>query len=515
LRNNERYGNQSITNAEGIVSLLDYTNTRELIQKKIFPMVSRYVAAILCIAATTLILKPLQPHLDIQIIALLYLLPIMISTVLWGLTPGVLAGFIAFLVFNYFHIQPYNTFLVHQTQDVITLIIFLVVAVVLSQFIGQARAGTHLARSREWEATRMYELISALSGLKDTESIAGALADHTLEAFHFERVEIMISAQTGEEAFVTAIPTHQTRPSHPSMVCPMETARGIEGEIHIWHNRTLLSSQETRLLEAFTSQGALSIERVRLAKGESKARILEESDRLKSSLLNSVSHELRTPLAAIKASASSLRSRTVQWETAAREDLLATIEEETDQLNSLVGNLLDMSRIESGALNPQKQWNSIDEIAIGVAAKMRKKLENHEIEMDFQDNLPLVPTDYIMIGQVFINLISNSIKYAPADTTIFINAYQEGEYLQVEIANQGPPVPEEHLERIFDKFYRVTEAERVTGTGLGLSICKGIIKAHGGDIWAENRPNLFVFHFTLPLTLNGSLPDIPKEAMDE
>lgn len=482
--------------------------------RQAFPIVSRVAAALLSIVVMKLILQPIQVYLEVQIIALLYLLPVMLSTVLWGLAPGIVAGIAAFLVFNYFHIQPYNTFLVHQSQDVITLVIFLFVSVVLSQFIGQAHQGMQLARLREWEATRMYELISALSGLKDVQSIAHELARHTWESFHFDRVELRI-ARTDEDVLMTAVPPTQPLPAAPAIIHPLGTARGVEGEMRIWFERPQLSAQENRLLEAFASQGALSLERIRLTESENKAQILEESDQLKSSLLSSVSHELRTPLAVIKASVSSLRSGSVDWNTAAREDLLATIEEETDQLNLLVGNLLDMSRIESGALKLQQRWNSVAEIAIGVAAKMRKQLVSHLLEIKIAQDLPLVPTDFVLIGQVFSNLISNSTKYAPGGTTISVNAREDGGYLHVEVANQGPPVPEEHLERIFDKFYRVTEAERITGTGLGLSICKGIIEAHSGKIWAENAPGRFVFHFVLPLTLNGLLPDIPKEVLDE
>jgi two-component system, OmpR family, sensor histidine kinase KdpD len=482
--------------------------------KKISPMVSKILAAFLCVYLTKLLLQPIQSYLQIQVIELIYLLPVLLATVLWGLTPGILAAFAAFLVFNYFHIQPYNTLLVHQSQDVITLIIFLFVAVVLSQFIGKAQEGTRLARIREWEATRMYELISALSGLKDIQSIARDLANHTLDTFHFGHVEIKIDRK-GEDIFITSCPEDGTASTLPTETWPLETVRGVEGEMRIWYDRSALLTQETRLLKAFTSQGALALERVRLAKGENMVRVLEESDQLKSSLLNSVSHELRTPLSVIKASVSSLRSGTVHWDDAARQDLLATIEEETDQLNSLVGNLLDMSRIESNALKPLKRWNAIDEIAGGVAAKMRKKMANHHLQMNVAEDLPLVPTDFVMIGQVFQNLISNSIKYSPDNSTITIDVQKDGEYLHVKVANQGPSVPEEHLERIFDKFYRVTEAERITGTGLGLSICKGIVEAHGGKIWAENETERFVFHFILPLTLNGALPNIPQEALDE
>lgn len=277
---------------------------------------------------------------------------------------------------------------------------------------------------------------------------------------------------------------------------------------------THFTKEEKRLLEAYTGQAALSLERGRLAKVESRAMVLEESDRMKTSLLNSVSHELRSPLAAIKASVSSLRSGAVGWNVEARDDLLATIEEETDHLNQLVGNLLDMTRIESGALKPQRRWNSIGEICRGVVTKMRKHLDDHTIEMDFPEALPLVPTDYVLMEQVFTNLISNSIKYAPQNTIISLRGSVEGEFLHIQAANQGPPVPEEYLERIFDKFQQVMEADQVTGTGLGLSICKGIVEAHGGKIWAQNQPDWFVFHFTLPILMDGSQPALPNEETD-
>lgn len=487
------------------------------IGRQVISVFFRHIAAVLCIALITLILKPIERYLAIQLISLVYLLPIILSTVLWGLTPGILSAFLAFLAFNYYFIPPYYTLMVHKTQDLITLVIFLIVSVVMSQLIGQARQGVRLARNREWEATRMYELISTLANLQDPHSIAQAIANHALDTFHLRFVVVNIE-KTGDYPGVAAsAPSDINPPSTPPQInVALKTARSNEGELNLWqYPDQRLTSQESRLLEAYVSQGALSIERIRLVHSENRARVLEESDQLKSSLLNSVSHELRSPLAAIKASVSSLRSGAVDWDHAARQDLLATIEEETDELNLLVGNLLDMSRIESGALNPQKRWNAISEIAMGVVTKMRKQLQDHRLEINFPANLPLVPTDYVLIGQVFTNLISNSIKYAPQNTTIELRAEKEKEYLHVQVINQSPSVPVEHLERIFDKFYRVTSADRVTGTGLGLSICKGIVEGHGGRIWAENQPGHFVFHFTLPLSLGGALPEYPQEPIDE
>ncbi len=475
----------------------------------------RHLAALVLALVTAALLRLLRPYLFIQIIALIYLLPVMLSTVLWGLTPGILSAFAAFLGFNYFHLEPYRTFQVHETQDLITLMIFLIVAVVTSQLIGQAREGMRMARLREWEATRMYELISALAGLSTAQKIAQVLAKSALEAFHAAQAEVSVVDHAGGAPLTIRVPEGELPPRPPDQLAPLNTARSLEGHLRLWLPSAALTSEESRLLEAYASQAALALERIRLARSENKARVLEESDKLKSSLLNSVSHELRSPLAAIKASVSSLRSGAVNWESDARQELLSTVEEETDHLNLLVGNLLDMSRIESGTLEPHLRWNALSEIVMSVLTKMRRRLEGHALQVSIPNNLPLVPTDYVMIEQVLANLLSNSIKYAPAGTEIQISSSVEGGVVHTQVTNRSPHVAEEHLEQIFDKFHRVTEADRVTGTGLGLSICKGFIEAHGGRIWAENRPGGFAFHFTLPLTLNDRLPDVPKESPDE
>jgi cytochrome c-type biogenesis protein CcmF len=220
-------------------------------------------------------------------------------------------------------------------------------------------------------------------------------------------------------------------------------------------------------------------------------------------LVSSQQQELDTPL----------RAGEVAWGTAAGEDLVAAIDDEAQHLNRLVGNLLDMSRIEAGALKPQRQWNILAEIVDGVLAQMHRVSKQHRIAVEVPEDLPFVSVDYVQFEQVFTNLISNSLKYAPAGSMITIAALPQPDTLvRVTVANQGPPVPAEHLERIFDKFYRVSSADRVTGTGLGLSICKGIVEAHGGAIWAENVPGGFAFNFTLPTTQDGQAsPALPAD----
>ncbi len=480
------------------------------------PSLAQYALAVSSTVTATAVLLILRDSLSTPIVALLYLLPVVFSTATWGFGPGVAAALCAFLSFNFFFIPPYYTFAVHQAHDVLALVVFLIVAVVISRLLGRARAGVTAATAREQETASLYELSMALAGLQDEQAIARTIAEHVLETFQAGHVELLITGKA--DHFRVSLPEPSAPPSgKPIRMTPLETARGRQGEIRLWRGEPPIAPAEERLLRTFATQGALALERARLAQAETRARVLEESDRLKSALLSSVSHELRSPLAAIKAGITSLRSREVHWDSPAGADLLSVVEEEVEHLNRLVGNLLDMSRIESGALKAKRQWNVLADIIGSALERMHRAAEAYRIDLDLRDDLPLVPVDAVQVEQVFTNLISNSLKYAPSGSVIYIGACpQDDQTLLVEVRNQGPPIAEGHLERIFDKFYRVTAADRVTGTGLGLSICKGIIEAHGGRIWAENRPDGLAFKFTLPLTWDGAQPPVlPPSVLSE
>jgi two-component system, OmpR family, sensor histidine kinase KdpD len=463
----------------------------------------KHLLAITLIAFLTSIFFVLRDVLDTTLIALLYIIPLGVITAQWGLGSGITGALITFLTFNYFFIEPYYTFTVHQPADVVILIVFLIVAVVISQLVARAQAGLAAATAREREATQLYELSTALTGLHDEDAIAQILAKQVHAVAGSEYIELNV---TGLQPFVYRVHEIDPPARPPELIVPIEAARGVLGEIRLWRIAPIISSREKRLLQTFASQGALALERAWLAQAESRAQVLEESDQLKSAILSSVSHELRTPLSTIKAAASSLRGKEVNWDSPAREELVAAIDDEADHLNMLVGNLLDMSRIESGALKPKLEWNILAEIVGSVLARMKHLAEEHQIEVDVPENLPLLPVDYVQMEQVFTNLVSNSLKYAPVSTTVCIQAQVAGQSIHVRVSNQGPQIPPEDLERIFDKFYRIAAADRVTGTGLGLSICKGIIEAHGGRIWAENLPGGLAFNFTLPFTWEGAKP---------
>lgn len=493
-----------------IISTPKRYNETNIMRNSIFiSRASHYIFAFGFIALVTILLFTLREEFNTTLVALLYLIPLGLITAIWGLGPGIASALATFLAFNYFFIQPYYTLIVHHPTDVVILVIFLVVAIVISQLVGRMQASLAAATAREREATQLYELSTALAGLHESRVIAEILAKQVQEVLQGEVVELSI---TEAEAFSFQFPAIRQPNRPPEWKAPVQVGRGVLGELQFWRLTPSLTSSEKRLLQTFANQGALALERARLAQTESRARVLEESDRLKSAILSSVSHELRTPLSTIKAAASSLRSNEVNWNSVARPELIAAIDDEADHLNILVGNLLDMSRIESGVLKPKREWNILSEILGGVLVRMKHLTEDHRIKVEISENLPLVPVDYVQMEQVFTNLISNSVKYSPEKTLIRVRAFVEDGLIHVIISNQGPQVPQEHLEQIFEKFFRITAADQVTGTGLGLSICKGIIEAHGGRLWAENVPDGLAFNFTFPLTWEGVPP--PQMPMD-
>jgi len=469
----------------------------------------KYLISAALIALTTLFFFALRDFLDTTLVALLFLIPIGLITTYGGFTPGITSALFSFFAFNYFFIKPYYTLAVHRPLDLVILIIFLVVSVVLSRLVGQAQAGLAAANAREREATQLYELSAALTGLHDENTVAQILGKQVAALLQGEYVEVNI---TGSQPVNFHLPQINPPTRPPELTISIQAARTILGEILLWHTAPAISLGETRLIQTFASQAALALERARLAQAESRAKVLEESDRLKSAILSSVSHELRTPLSTIKAAASSLRGHDVNWDSPARVELIAAIDDESDHLNMLVGNLLDMSRIEAGVLKPKREWNIMAEIISGVLVRMKHLAVEHKFEINVPEELPLVPVDYVQMEQVFTNLLSNSLKYAPGNTVVRVRAQVEDGVIHVLVSNQGPQIPRAHLERIFDKFYRITAADRVTGTGLGLSICKGIIEAHGGHIWAENLVDGLGFNFTVPLLWDGkSAPQLPMD----
>jgi two-component system, OmpR family, sensor histidine kinase KdpD len=262
------------------------------------------------------------------------------------------------------------------------------------------------------------------------------------------------------------------------------------------------SNSQSAFFWTFVDQATSMIDRARLRQEGLQIEVLQKTDALRSALLSSISHDLRTPLASIKASASSLLQEDVQWSDEERRSFALAIEREADRLNRLVANLLDMSRIEGGALKPEKELYPIDELIHDVLGNMQPLLLNRVVQTQIPEDLPPVQLDYLEIEQVLTNLIENAVRYTPSGSPIHVSVHIEGDQMVISVADRGPGIPPPDLERVFDKFYRVLgrSSERPTGSGLGLAVSKGLIEAHGGRIWAENREDGgAVFRFTLPL----------------
>lgn len=482
------------------------------------PSTRRYTLSVALVGVVTVLLAVLQTlnpaWFNLPIVMLAYLLAISLTTQWTGFYAGAAAAIAAFLCFNFFFIEPRHTLLVSSANDVVTLAIFLVVGLVISSVMGQARRGAIEAEQRERDATRFYELSLALISTRDVGEIARALAERLGEILDAD-VEVSLQADPQKPPALAQSAKFGAAPP-PTQIEAVKSARGHFGEARVWRAKPLLPGEQ-QLLRTFAGETALVMERLRAAQSEMRAAVLEESDRLKTALLGSISHELRTPLAAISAGAEGLRTGLIQPNSEAGRETLDDLGEAASHLTRLVNNLLDMTRIESGALKPAREWADLEEIARDAATRARAETARHKVFIELPDDLPLVPVDPVQMGQVFVNLLSNSAKYTPAGTAIRICAKTQGDdHVLAQVQNESQHLPPDDLNRIFEQFYRVTHAEKVMGTGLGLSICKGIVQAHGGDIWAENKTGDglppgrgFVFYFTIPRTWNGASPKMP------
>jgi two-component system sensor histidine kinase KdpD len=259
---------------------------------------------------------------------------------------------------------------------------------------------------------------------------------------------------------------------------------------------------------AVASEAAIAVQRAELAQAAAHADALEEADQLKTALLNAVSHDLRTPLASIIASAGSLQQTEVNWTDEERLGFAEAIEQQAQRLDRLVGNLLDLSRMESGSLKPEKGWYDLSALIGEVLGRLQAMLAQHAVSLDLPDDLPPVSLDYIEIDEVLTNLLENATKYTPPGTEITVSAREVGPEVLVEVADHGPGLPAEALKRIFDPFVRI-DGSKARGTGLGLAVARGLIEAHSGRIWAENRPGGGAkFVFTLPLVATTTTPSV-------
>jgi two-component system sensor histidine kinase KdpD len=468
----------------------------------------RYALSIGGVALASLILAQLSAALQVANIAVLYLLVVLLIATTIGMGPALLASVLAFLGFNYFFVEPLHSFQVNTAQDNLRLLTFLVVAVIGSSLAGRAREQANAAARSAQELAALYDFSQALSAEVELERILPLVAQTVTKLLNVPACSVLLYDSGGRLAERAAAGVAGPEPQR-RIDAFLRIGPRVLGALRVTQ-RALddpLTADEQSRLETIAAQVGLVLERAQLVEQASHSRAQADAERMKATLLSSVSHDLRTPLAVIKGAVTSLMDESVAWQPEPRRELLLSINDESDRLNRLVGNLLDMSRIEGQAPHPPRSPQDIGALIEDVAERLRRQIGSHPIEINLPAELPLAQANYTQIDQVLTNLIENAARYTPAGTPIVVRAYAERDTLAVEVRDHGPGIPEGMRARIFEKFVRAVGPERhADGAGLGLAICNGILKAHGGQIWAENAADGGArFIFTLPLATSSTI----------
>jgi two-component system sensor histidine kinase KdpD len=487
-----------------------------------------YILSIFIMILMTLVITPISALLGTINISMLFLLPVLLSAARWGRFPALITAAMGVIAFDLFFVPPFFSFTVADIRYLISFAIFILVALITGTLSDRLKNQVNYSRQRENRVSALYALSKEIAAVDKLdvvlESIAGNVAG-TLEAqvvllLPNEDAKLILQKDSGSNNFLNeselAVATWafekgqkagkgtETLGAAAALYLPLSTEQGTQGVLGICFHEieAQFDPERIRLLEAFVRLAAMAISRIKLAEQARQAHTLVESERLRTALFNSLSHDLRTPLSSIIGAVTGLlEDRNFVYSPEARHDLLQIILHGAERMNRFVSNLLDMARLESGMLKLKKDWCDLQDI-IGVAVNRLGDLLTHRpLDIKIQPNLPLVQADYILIEQVLINLLDNALKYSKQGSKIVVTTKRTGKQLETTVANQGEGIPDTDLSKVFDKFYRLNSPLQVSGTGLGLAICKGIIEAHGGEIWAKNNKSGGVtITFTLPLS---------------
>ncbi|WP_243373392.1 DUF4118 domain-containing protein [Geotalea sp. SG265] len=472
--------------------------------------ISVYLASIGLVIAASLTCQAIRPFINPTDMVMVYLLAVVLAAITLGLRPAVLAAFLGVLAFDFFFVPPRFSFSIADTQYLITFIGLFIVGVVIGSLVAKVRERSEALQERETETLSLYHLTRDLVVAADMPAVFLAARRNLEESL---KAKVAIWVRSGDGLALVAVSENlcledeEERIAHWSFQSRRGAGNGTESFSSSGFTFLPLSalantlgvlalrrgyagppsSRLRRLLEVFAGQIAMAIERVHLVEQAEQAQILQAREGLERALLNSISHDLRTPLVSISGALGSLLEQGETLGEDARRILLVTAWEEAGRLNRFVGNLLDMTRLEAGAIKLNKEANDVQDLVGCALAAIEPRMGARTIDVRIPDGLPLILMDMALMTQVLVNVLDNALKYSSPDGSITLSARDDGSMLTMEIADQGPGVPEADLQRIFDKFYRIPVPEGTGGTGLGLTICKGIVEAHGGVIRAENR----------------------------
>jgi two-component system sensor histidine kinase KdpD len=470
-------------------------------------------------SGTTCMIALLNHAVSIPNVSLLYLPSILATAIYFGTWPSLFAAALAAVEYDFFFLQPAFTFTIAQAQDVLAFAVFVLVAGLSGQLAARARAREEAAHREAAESTALYELGQALVSGYDLNHVLDAVTRRIVDVFNVNLCAIHVPTADGQLALVAetvrglgrrdrasvaaatwsfkqgtqiGVPAHEEHASgRHRMFIPLRTTDQVVGVMEIGPRRSgeSLDESDHRLVTNFAAQAALVILRAQAEEERQRLSILEDSDRLKSALLNAVSHDLRTPLASIKASATSLLLTDASWTMDEGKQFLQAIDSEADRLNRLVGNLLDLSRIEAGALRPVLDWFELQEVVDRVEPHLRSLATDRSLTLDVCDGSVPVQIDLLRIEELLMNLVENAVRYTPTDAPIEMLVSSETADLTIAVIDHGPGIPARQRQRVFDNFFRLRDHDdRGRGTGLGLAICRGVAEAHGGHIRVEETP---------------------------
>lgn len=487
---------------------------------------SAYVTVFSIVCLLTVLAKLILPYLELTNIVMFYLLAVVFIASRFGKGPSIFASILSVACFDFFCVPPYLTFAVSDTQYLITFAVMLVVALVISTLTVTKKQQADAARLREIRTYALYAMSRDLSSILDKESIAAIGLRHIAEVFDC-KAAVFLACENGKlkltakgAADYSLSPAAEgvaawvfqnkqaaglgtdTLPGTAELYLPLLGAQANLGVLVIEPKEkgSLLSPEQLRLLETFANQMATACERTLLAAESEHARVLVKTEQLRSSLLSSVSHDLRTPLATIAGAASSILEGTQLMTMERCKQLVREIYNEAMRLNRLVSNLLDMTKLQSGSMGVAEEDCPVEEIVGSAVTYFEERFNSHKIKTKIPANLPFVSVDSTLIQQALVNLLENAVKYSPENTEIEISAEANSDksFVTISVNDRGPGVKEENREKVFEKFFR-EQGGQVSGAGLGLAICSGIIEAHQGKIWVEDRAGGGAsFRFTLP-----------------
>lgn len=488
---------------------------------------SAYGWAIATVAICTGVTAGMADHFERSNLIMVYLVGVVIAAARWGRGPSLAAAVLGVAAFDFFFVPPFLSFAVHDAQYVVTFAVMTAVAAIISTLTVRIKEQAEIARQRERRTGALYSLSRELASTRSLDTMIAAVRRHLDEVFEAGSAVFLAGddgllalrdpsvpefaldpkeravAQWAHEHSEAAGRGTSTLAGAQALYLPLVGSRGPVGvlAIRLPSGQPPLRTEPMHLLETFANQAALALERALLAREAHRNRLAAEGENLRNALLAAVSHDLRTPLAAISGAASSLAFSDARLDPASRRELVLTIHEEAERMARLANNLLDMARLQSRGIVLRREWQPLEEVLGAALEQFDASLVGREVSLQLPADLPLVPIDEVLVERVMANLLENAIRYTPPTSPIELTASADPQAVTVSVLDRGPGLAPGEETRVFEKFVRGETSHSSRGIGLGLAVARSAVEAHGGRIWAENRPDGgAAFRFTLPLT---------------